>query len=81
MFKVGDIVKVVNGRRGDRYRVISIYSDGNGLILRNIHQTLPKMNFYSNNSDNHLKLDEIYQRNKKIEKLKQRYENKEWVCK
>lgn len=67
MFKVGDVVKVIGGRRGDRYRVISI-DIANALILRNIHQTDPCMNFMSND-DGHLELDQVYLRRKKLDKI------------
>lgn len=67
MFKVGDVVKVVNGRRGDRYRVIEINPYG-GMVLRNIRQTNIDMNFRTDGSD-HLELDKVYQRRKKLEKI------------
>lgn len=71
MFKVGDVIKVVGGKRGDRYRVIAvhpIYPDGE-MILRNIHQTDSSMNFTANNWDSHLELDEIYLRRKKLDNI------------
>ncbi len=70
MFKVGDVVKVVGGRRGDRYRVIAIHPmyPHAEMILRNIHYSDPCMNFTS--SDNgHLELDKIYLRRKKLDKI------------
>lgn len=67
MFKVGDIVGVIGGRRGDRYRVISI-SVADVLILRSIHRTDSSMNFMVND-DGHLELDKTYERKKKIEKI------------
>ena len=65
MFKVGDVINVINGRRGDRYRVISIEDK---IVLRNIHQTNPRMNFTIDNFDG-MKLDEVYYRKEKIEKI------------
>lgn len=67
MFKVGDVVKVINGRRGDRYKVIYIHQDG-GLLLRNVTQTEESMNFRAYTSDN-LVIDETYYRKQKIEKI------------
>ncbi len=70
MFKVGDIVKVVNGRRGDRYRVIAVNSvfPNNELVLRNVNQSDSNMNFTSY-GDGHLELDEIYLRRKKLDNI------------
>jgi hypothetical protein len=68
MFEVGDVLKVINGRRGERYRVIEIDSKGR-MILRNIHQNDPHMNFRASNSDN-LELDEIYYRRKKLDNIR-----------
>lgn len=65
MFKVGDVINVINGKRGDRYRVISIEDK---IVLRNIHQTNPRMNFTIDNFDG-MKLDEVYYRKEKIEKI------------
>jgi hypothetical protein len=71
MFKVGDVVRVVGGRRGDRYKVISVhpmYPDAE-MMLRNINQTHSSMNFTANNLDGHLELDKIYQRRKKLDNI------------
>ena len=73
MFKIGDIVKVVNGRIGDKYRVIAVNSifPYNELVLRNINQYDPNMNFISDD-DGHLELDEIYLRQKKLKEICQK---------
>ena len=67
MFKVGDIVKVIGGRIGDRYKVISVDID-DALILRNINQTHQSMNFMTSNVG-HLELDEVHYRKQKLEKI------------
>lgn len=72
MFEVGDILGVVNGRRGERYRVECILNDGR-LVLRT---TRPgNWNNFTTENDDHLELDKVYERNKKINKIQKRYEN------
>jgi hypothetical protein len=67
MFKVGDVLKIINGRRHDRYKVISIDIEGN-MVLRNTHQSHSRMDFRANITDN-LELDKFYYRKEKIEKI------------
>lgn len=67
MFKVGDVIKVINGRRGDRYKVISIdlIDSKDKIVLRNIRQTDSCMNFTVRNF-NGMELDKVYYRKEKI---------------
>lgn len=67
MFKVNDIIKVIHGRRGDRYKVISVFPTGE-ITLRKANLTERGMNFTANNSDN-LELDNTYYRRQKLEKI------------
>jgi len=74
MFEVGDVVKVIGGRRGDRYRVISVEPNGK-LILRNINRTDPSMNFTSNGKFDHLEIDKVYLRRRKLDNIRDNIES------
>lgn len=71
MFKVGDIVKLKGGRRGDRYKIIAVHPvyPNSELTLCNILQTDPCMNFVTYNY-NHFELDKIYMRKEKLDNIR-----------
>lgn len=68
MFEVGNVVGVVNGRWGDRYRILSIDPDG-VLVCRNVNTSDTSKNFPIRDGFEHLFVDRTYDRRKKLDKI------------
>lgn len=69
MFQVGDIINVIGGRRGDRYRVLSV-GLGEKLVLRSVNRFDPSNNFTVTENLERFELDKIYARRKKLDKIR-----------